>query len=303
MSNTLDTLTQHATERVRRQFPEIYTHKPGTLRDVPIGTFIGGSVWSKLHVARWIVNPNVHIGGGLTYADIARSWIETSVRLPINRKRADQPVEYAPVPLRARRGVYDNVAYVDIRSTYKTILQTCGFDVEYRAMNWLSRGQAIRGLDELPKISYSAIVTMSKNYYRTVTVTTRGGGLKPRKLRNKYANVALFTLVRDLLHAVYSDVVETCDVLYANTDGYIVSCADVERVAAVLAGWGFGYGVKQRGTCRIDGAGSYSFTDRPPRRPASRSRDTPRVNEAFRAWLRDRWSLLVAARTAALRET
>ena len=295
-TTTLDTLTQHAAERVRRQFPEIYTHKPGTFRDVPAGTIIGGSVWSKLHVARWIVNPNVHIGGGVTTIDLARSWIELHARLPVRRKHADRPIEHAPVPLLARAGVYDDVAYVDVRKTYKTILQTCGFDVEYQTLRWLSRGSATTGLDDLPKIAYSAIVALSLRYEKTATVTTRDGRLTHRAFKNKYANVALYALVRDILHAVYSDVVENCEVFYANTDGYIVSCADVERVGGVLEAWGFGWSIKRRGRCRVAGTGSYSFGDAPLRRFATRCTTAPVADEAFRAWLRERWSSLVAAR-------
>ena len=295
---SIDDLAAHAAERVRRQFPRIYTFRPETFHDVPAGTVVGGSVWSKLRIARWIVNPAVHLGGGVTTIDLARSWIEMHARLPVRRKHADRPVEHAPLPLLARAGVYDNVAYVDIRSTYRTILQTCGFDVEYRAMNWLSRGSATTGLDDLPKIAYSAIVALSLRYEKTATVTTRDGRLTHRAFKNKYANVALYALVRDILHAVYSDVVECVPVLYANTDGYIVRAEEIERVGRVLEEWGFGWSIKRRGRCRVAGTGSYTFSDAPPRRFATRQANTPVADAAFRAWLRERWSSLVAAREA-----
>lgn len=296
MTTNVDMLTQHAIARVTRQFPVVHLHKPD-LSDVPAGTIIGGSVWSKLRHARWIVNPAVHIGNGLTYADLARSWIEINIpKLPLKRKRDDEPIEHAPVPHLARVGEYHDVAYVDIKSTYRTILETCGFDVEYRAGQWLSRGNATSGLDDLPKIAYSAIVTLSIRYYRTIRETTRDGSFRTRQLRNKYANVALYALVRDILHAIYSDVVSSVYVYYANTDGYIVKMSDVERVGQIINDWGFEFGVKKSGTARIYGVANYTFNTSSSRRRVSQGKFTDLVSPVFRDWLHARWSRLVLAR-------
>ena len=298
MSENIDKLTKHALDRINRQFPTIHFFKPDSFKDVPVGTFVGGSVWSKLRHARWIVNPEVHIGNGLTYADLARSWIESNVEVPVKRKRADEPMEHAPIPHLARVGYYKDMAYVDIKSTYRTILQTCGFDVEYRPLRWLSRGLATSGLDDLHKITYSAIVTLSANYYRNVRETTKDGSLKNRKLRNTYANVALYALVRDLLHCIYSDITTTVEVFYAHTEGYIVKLADIGKVGDIITRWGFNWGIKDSGNAKILGTGSYDFNGKKPKNRVTRGKITQVADSDFRDWLFSRWSRMVEAREA-----
>ena len=301
MSDNLNALLVHSRERLARQFPVVHFFKPETFRDVPIGTVITPSVWSKLRYARWITVPATHYCDGLTYADLARSWMEIYCELPLRRKRDDQPIQYAPIPHMAQIGMYRNVAYVDIKSTYRSIIEICGFDVEYRAMRWISRGKATQGLEYLDKRIYASIVTLSAKYYRSYLETTKDGSLKPRKVRNKYANVCLYALVRDVLHCVYSEIVESIPVLYANTDGYIVELRDVENVGEILDSWGFAYGIKRQGDVEISGTSEYAFNDdigRKRKRYSRSLRKTPLADEKFRKWLKERWQYLARARDA-----
>lgn len=290
----LDTfLFRNALQRVQAQFPIIYLHKPA-LEEVPDGTILSGTVWSAINRARWIVAPQAHIGYGVTYIDLAREWIESNVKLPVRRKYEDNPVQHAPIPLLARVGKYEDCVYVDIRSTYRRIIELAGYDVEYRAGEWLGQGSAREGLEELPKLSYSAIVALSANYRKTL-IKKSSSGIESVKVRNNYANVCLYSLARDLLHCIYSDVMRSgIRVYYANTDGYIVRRKDADIVFSIINGWNFQAKIKKEGKAEVFGTGTYAFNDQKPLRHIvfRRNRRTELADISFCDWLRSRFSRL-----------
>ena len=283
----------HALETIQARFPVIHHFTP-SLSDVPDGTVLSGTVWSALRRARWIIAEEVHVGYGVTYIDLARSWIELNNRLPLRRKHVDNPLLRAPVPLLAWVGKYEDCVYVDIKSTYKRIIELVGYDVEYRAGKWLSQGNARSGLEELPKVTYSSIVALSANWRKTIIRKT-SIGLVNEKVHNKYANVCLYTLTRDVLHCIYSDVVRKVDeVFYANTDGYIVREKEVEKVYDVLGEWGFEGRVKKQGDVEVYGVGTYAFGgEKPLRRIVFRRETTTELADVgFCNWLRTRFGRL-----------
>ena len=283
----------HALETIQSRFPVVHHFAP-SLSDVPDGTVLSGTVWSALRRARWIIAQEVHVAYGVTYIDLARSWIELNTRLPLRRKHVDNPLLRAPVPLAARVGRYDDCVYVDIKSTYRRILELVGYDVEYRAEKWLSQGNARTGLDELPKISYASIVALSANWRKNIVRKT-SIGLVNEKVHNKYANVCLYTLTRDVLHCVYSDVMRAgIDVFYVNTDGYIVKNKDAQKICDILAEWGFEGRSKKEGDVRVYGTGTYAFGEEKPLRRIvfNHNVSTELADASFCSWLRTRFGRL-----------
>ena len=280
----------HALETIQSRFPVVHHFTP-RLDEVPDGTVLSGTVWSALRKARWIIAQEVHVGYGVTYIDLARSWIELNNRLPLRRKHVDNPLLRAPVPLLARVGKYSDCVYVDIRSTYKRILELVGYDVEYRAGKWISQGNARSGLEELPKVTYSSIVALSANWRKTLVRKT-SLGLVNEKVHNKYANVCLYALTRDVLHCIYSDVMRAdIQVLYANTDGYIVREKDEQKVYNIFGEWGFEGKTKRQGDVEVFGVGTYAFgEEKPLRRIVFRRETTTELADAgFCRWLRLRF--------------
>ena len=283
----------HALETIQSRFPVVHHYTP-PLSDVPDGTVLSGTVWSALRKARWIIAEEVHVGYGVTYIDLARSWIELNAKLPVRRKHVDNPLLRAPVPLLARVGRYDDCVYVDIKSTYRRILELVGYDVEYRAFKWIGQGNARMGLEELPKIAYSSVVALSANYRKTIIRKT-SIGLVNEKVHNKYANVCLYALTRDVLHCIYSDIMRAgIQVFYVNTDGYIVERKEAEKIYDILNSWNFDGKIKQEGDVKIYGVGTYAFNGDEPLRRIVFRRDvsTELADSAFCRWLRLRFSKL-----------
>ena len=283
----------HALQTIQDRFPVIHHYTP-LLAEVPDGTVLSGTVWSALRKARWIIAEEVHVGYGVTYIDLARSWIELNAKLPVRRKHVDNPLLRAPVPLFARVGRYEDCVYVDIKSTYRRILELVGYDVEYRAGKWIGQGNARSGLEELPKIAYSSVVALSANYRKTIIRKT-SIGLVNEKVHNKYANVCLYTLTRDVLHCIYSDIMRAgFEVYYANTDGYIVKSKDAEKICDIMNNWNFDGKIKMEGDVRVYGVGTYAFNGEEPLRRIVFRRDvsTELSDATFCDWLRSRFSRL-----------
>lgn len=230
-------------------------------RDLPDGTVIGIVAYThEPSKTRWLKR-NALVAENTTAADAARLWLQASYNLPLKRRR-DQ-FNPAPIPIAAKPRLYPDCVYVDIKSTYKTIVNAFGYDVEYRRGRYLS---VERYRPPMPRViaenkrAYASVVALSASYHSVMQKWSADlGRLVTFKVRNMYHQPCLWSLTRDILLGVYSEIFWTAELLYANTDGYIVRKRDAGRVGRVIESWGFRYSIKASGNCEVYGVGSYAI--------------------------------------------
>lgn len=238
---------------------------------------------------------NALVAENVTATDAARLWLKTSYVLPLRRRR-DQFAP-SPVPLLARPGRYADCAYVDIKSTYRAIVNAFGYDVEYRRGAYLSPELARPPLPELiatNKRAYASIVSLSASYQSTMQQVV-DGKVRTFRVRNVYYQPCLWSLTRDILLGVYSQMFLTCTLLYANTDGYIVRKHELADAEAVIHEWGFKSSIKAVGSAEVYGVGAYRIGNIVSQRVLTtpqRIATAPMAPHAYR-WLRTRVAKLI----------
>lgn len=267
-------------------YPVVSYGKP-ELRMLERGTFMGTWVCSKPKKYRWILSRDVEVRRGITAPDLARWWITHTYKLPL-RRRKTQDGKGWPNPLAAIPGEYTDCAYVDIAQTYRHIVELVGYDVDYAADRYmLQRPVKLPGW--LPKVGYSSLVAMSASYLSAIRYWD-GETIAVKRPRNQFYNPCLWSVTRDILASVYGDLKFRMPVLYANTDGFIVDCADVPRALDTIARWGFTARVKAAGPTEIFGVGAYRVGNVETRNPhtvrVARQSETPGLSQ--RRWLHER---------------
>lgn len=229
------------------------------LSELPPGTVVGISAYTHEPSKRRWLDPSALVAPNVTSSDAARCFLRSAYNLPLRRRRDQQTA--APVPLLVRRGRYPDAVYVDIKSTYKGIVEAFGFDVEYRRSAYLSVNIERTPLPDLVKDNkraYAAIVAMSSSY-ESVMQRWDGNKLVTFKVRNVFHQPCLWALTRDILLGVYSQMYWNFKLYYANTDGYIISRHDLDDALELIQSWGFASSIKGSGNAVIHGVGSYEI--------------------------------------------
>lgn len=269
-------------------------------RDLPHGTVIGIVAYThEPSKTRWILR-SAQVTERVTASDAARLWLQASYKLPLKRRR-DQ---FAPadLPLLAKPGIYPNCAYLDIKSTYRSIINAFGYDVEYRKMRYLSPEVYRPPMPELiaaNKRAYASVIALSASYESVMQRwDANERRLRTIKVRNVYHNPCLWSLTRDILLGVYSNLFWNVELLYANTDGYIVHTRDAETTRHIVESWGFRCAVKAQGDAVIKGIGSYQIGTHKTLRATSSERTVTRPFPTWNTqWIKRhaKWHLLNAA--------
>ena len=229
------------------------------LAELPPGTVVGLSAYThEPSKQRWL-DPQALVAPNVTASDAARCFLRASYNLPLRRRR-DQETD-APVPLLVRRGLFPDAVYVDIKSTYKGIVEAFGYDVEYRRNAYLSFNQYPVPLPDLVrqnKRAYAAIIAMSSSYHSILQKWT-GTQLRSIRIRNVFHQPCLWALTRDILMGVYTQMYWNFRLYYANTDGYIIDRRNLEDATLLIESWGFASSIKGAGPAQVDGVGSYQI--------------------------------------------
>ncbi|RMD73861.1 MAG: hypothetical protein D6823_12560 [Chloroflexi bacterium] len=258
------------------------------LSELPDGTVVGITAYThEPSKQRWI-EPKAQVLPKVTASDLARLFLQSAYDLPI-RRRKDQ-LNPSQLPLFVRKGTYPDCVYIDIKSTYRSIVEAFGFDVEYRLGSYLSCDTGIRLPDDLRKCkaAYASVVSLSANY-KSVMQVKRGARLETVYVRNVYHQPCLWSLTRDLLHAVYTAMFYNVRLFYANTDGYIVRRKDLELSESIIASFGFTSSIKATGNAVVYGVGSYRIGKVATKRVShSENFGTKPMPRHYVSWLRQR---------------
>lgn len=228
------------------------------------------------------------IGAGpQTPSSIAREYLEVCYRHRRRRATASQKeaiMLHRSHPLYFRPAHLSHGVYVDVVSTYLTLMLMAGWDVDYNPGRWVVPGRSILDFPAPTiKLARNCLVTLglsSPNYTWTGKRYTRSHG------KNPFINYGLWAFIQDTLHCLACDAIE-CGAVYVHTDGYIFPAECVQDFYERAASWQIPVKVKAEGPSWVMGVGNFRVGDKAVRklrsehtRPFSNIRMLP-----YRYWL------------------
>lgn len=166
-----------------------------------------------------------------------------------------------PFPLYASPRKYDNGFYIDIESTFWSIMKIAGWNVDYYPNEWLAKGKPPTDFP-FPnhKQARSCLVSVARPGF---IQCWDPNGKTPKdkfpkiKATSQIVNLSISKLISDVLNSIAQTAVDM-GAIYANTDGYIVT---TERQAAAVSqmvmDWGLTPRLKAEGRGAVKGSGSY----------------------------------------------
>lgn len=165
-----------------------------------------------------------------------------------------------PYPLYAVPGKYEHGFYIDIKSTFWSVLKIAGWNVDYYPGEWISAG---RKPNDFPfpdhKQARSCLVSVARP--GKIVFYVPHGQFEERKVGSHIINLSISKLISDVLNSIASEAV-TLGAVYANTDGYICPNEHVAaHVAQMVLDWGLEPRVKAEGRGAVKGIGSYKVGD------------------------------------------
>lgn len=249
MSNILDKMRESAEERNERYTANIRQRFfPITLLESL--TFLGNFSWTNPNLKMRFMQEDAVLYDLFdlpqTPPEIARDYL----RAKYTEKRRHTKAQFAAIneprsaPTYCRVGRYDEMAYLDLKAAYWTIVQAVGWDVDYHPSRWIGK----RSINEdfpIPnhKLARNCLVTaglMTPHHIWT------GQKLKPFMGHNTLVNYDLWALAQDVLHSLATLAIRA-GAVYVHTDGYIVPRKRVDMLREEFARWGFNTGIKGGG--------------------------------------------------------
>lgn len=250
------------TTHVVSSFPNIRDLK----ERVSFGTFSWTLHKSKLKLLNKSFVQDIGVGPQ-TPSSIAREYL--AVRYKHLKRRATLAQKMAIVahrsaPLYFRPAHIQDAVYVDIVSTYWTLMLIGGWNVDYKPAGWIAPGRApIDFPCPTFKLARNCLVSLGLS---SANHTWNNGRFSSSYGKNPYINYGLWAFVQDTLHCLAVDALE-CGALYVHTDGYILPSENTSEFFARCSSWGIPVKVKARGNSWIMGVGNYKVGDYVVRRP------------------------------------
>jgi len=167
--------------------------------------------------------------------------------------------EHRAAPLYAKIGQYADMAYVDLKAAYWSIIQVVGWDVDYHPGRWLGKRSDMHDFP-LPDNKLARNSLVSTGLITRQNIWT-GEHLKSIKAHNPLVNYDVWALAQDVLHAI-AQVALKAGAVHIHTDGYIVPMRMAIPLIEQVRKWGLQAIVKQEGDCKIYGIGSYDIGDK-----------------------------------------
>jgi hypothetical protein len=270
----------------------IIVHHDIPISELPPGAILGTWAYSVPGKIRYILSKELEMATGVLPADVARAWIRDEYELPF-RRRVNQLARGYTVPLHARRGEWGDCSYIDIKGAYLKIL-SLGYDLEYLPGKYLGAEPREVPVDVATnKFCYSIAVAMSGTRISNLDVMGKDGVFKHRPI-NLYSNPCLFNLAQDTLNAVGAEMLAVLgdNVVYANTDGYLVKAGFEQYAIDIIASWGFKSSVKHQGETHVYGSASWKCGDHVTKRRDPNALDftSHMMEREQRGWLKGVWA-------------
>jgi len=288
----LEQMKEIAYERQQKYATELVNEWP-KLTSMDDMTYLGSFSWTipkqetRLLYEACVVN----WGAGVqTPSEVVRDYL--GIKYP-KRQRATTSqyhaiMKHRSFPRMALKGQYYDMAYVDLKSAYWSILVAVGWDVDYNPGKWI--GVQSSALDfPLPtnKPARSALVTAG--LASAMRVWSKQS-LRWQSGQNKHINYGLWALVQDVLHGIAHDMV-LLGAVYVHTDGYILPQDKIGPALQAIEAWGLRAGIKAQGDATVWGVGVYKVgTHSTKRKRAMPLENHIHIEEQYKDWLRDKFS-------------
>lgn len=163
-------------------------------------------------------------------------------------------------PSYARPGTFEDGYYVDIKSTYWSIMQSIGWNVDYWPGKWLSSGTPPADFPFSDnKIARNCLV--SAGIPGSIIRYNPLGVFDAVNPGNPLANVSLYRLINDVLNSIASQAM-SLGAIYVNTDGYIApDKKTAAKIIQLIYDWGLTPSIKAKGRGGIKSSGAYKVGD------------------------------------------
>lgn len=190
--------------------------------------------------------------------------------------------EHVSAPLYFRPFTIHEGTYIDIESTYFSILKLVGWNINYLPEQWLIPGRA--PLD-FPLMGHKG----ARNYLVSIglprpMLVWNGSKFVEQKGKNVHINRGLWRLVQDILHSI-ANIAVSLGAQYVHTDGYILPTRNAPALIKAIKDWGLTARVLGDGETFVFGMGNYMVGDKKSKRfspyavqkPFSSLREVPDV--------------------------
>ena len=172
----------------------------------------------------------------------------------------DEKRNLKPYPLYAMPGRFEHGLYIDIKSTFWSVLKIAGWNVDYYPGEWISAG---RKPSDFPfpdhKQARSCLVSVARPGKILFYVPV--GKFEEHKAGSHIINLSISKLISDVLNSIAATAV-SMGAVYANTDGYICPSEKIAaHVAQMILDWGLEPRVKGEGRGAVRGIGAYKVGD------------------------------------------
>lgn len=198
-----------------------------------------------------------------TVPSVCRDWIDLSYGKSIPyadaETRAACAVSIASFkPQLARPGVYSDMAMVDLKSAYWSIIKVLGYTCTYRPNKSLSGGERM-GQDEwlfgANKTARAMLIATALK--GGLWLWDGKGGIKYQAKPNYLQQDMLVACVYDVLHAIAAECKDLF--VYYNVDGGIMHSSHVPIWEEACESWGIRTAIKAQGYALVRSIGSYSI--------------------------------------------
>lgn len=256
-----------------------------------------------------------------TISSVARDYINIEYKQSPTIKHAQAEIfkaAYIPPNSRIKNApqyfdkkiTFDHGYYIDIISTYWSVINITGWNVDYWPGRWLASGKKP---DNFPfpdhKTARSCLVSVARP--GSVLLYNPEGRNNDEKfptkpVGSKILNLGISLLIADVLHSIAYEA-QRAGAVYINADGYIAPNEKVAgHIAQIIYDWGLPAAIKAEGSGEVLGIGNYKvglFESEPHADAWERGRETQAheqikkiENLDYAAWLQPRFARYAAGR-------
>lgn len=258
-----DFLEDKAEERHSKYNHVLYNFFPD-IRSISHRVYWGVFSWTIPDCKeRWLLrNSAVRFGSFVSsHGDIVRDYLTyyhpKKLRAIGSEARDYQKHVHAPLFVTPR--ILKNAMYVDIGSTFWSILKNVGWNVSYKAGQWLTPGRAPLDFPlphDKPARNYLVTIGLPK----PLTIWN-GYEFISEYAKNAHINRAIYLVVMDILHSI-ANIAVLSGAIYVHTDGYIIPERAFSTLCSYIENFGLCPEVRAIGDAYVYGIGNYMVGDK-----------------------------------------